>query len=100
MIEGLAAIGGFVVHAITDIVDFDHRVPTVSVTHKNHSNTSLARALGERNINVWSGNNYALELARYLGLDESEGVLRLGLAHYNTSSEVSRVLESLRAVTA
>ena len=100
LIEGLSAIAGFVVHGITDTADFDHRVPTVSVTHENHSNTSLARALGERNINVWSGNNYALELARYLGLDEGEGVLRIGLAHYNTSSEVSRVLESLRAVTA
>ena len=100
LIEGLSAIAGFVVHGITDTADFDHRVPTISVTRKNHSNTSLARALGERSINVWSGHNYALELARHLGLDESEGVLRLGLAHYNTSAEVSRVLESLRAVTA
>lgn len=100
LIEGLSAIPGFEVRGITDIAHFGRRVPTVSVTHKNLSSTSMARALGERQINVWSGHNYALELARHLGLDESDGVLRIGLAHYNTSSEVTRVLTSLLALVA
>jgi selenocysteine lyase/cysteine desulfurase len=48
------------------------------VTHPDFCNSVLARALGEQGINVWSGHNYAYEVARYLGLDESEGVLRIG----------------------
>lgn len=100
LIEGVSGIPGVEIHGITDIAHFDKRVPTVSITHKNHSTASMARALGKRDINVWSGNNYALEVTRQLGLDESEGVLRMGLAHYNTSSEVSKVLETLRSVTA
>lgn len=100
LIEGVSGIPGVEIHGITDIAHFDKRVPTVSITHKNHSTASMARALGKRDINVWSGNNYALEVTRQLGLDENEGVLRTGLAHYNTSSEVSKVLETLREVTA
>lgn len=100
LIEGVSGIPGVEIHGITDIAHFDKRVPTVSITHKNHSTASMARALGKRDINVWSGNNYALEVTRQLGLDENEGVLRMGLAHYNTSSEVSKVLETLRSVTA
>ena len=99
LIEGVSGIPGVEIHGITDIAHFDKRVPTVSITHKNHSTASMARALGGRGINVWSGNNYALEVTRQLGLDENEGVLRMGLAHYNTSSEVSKVLETFRAVT-
>lgn len=100
LIEGVSGIPGVEIHGITDIAHFDKRVPTVSITHKNHSTASMARALGEGGINVWSGNNYALEVTRQLGLDENEGVLRMGLAHYNTSSEVSKVLETFRSVTA
>lgn len=100
LIEGVSGIPGVEIHGITDIAHSDKRVPTVSITHKNHSTASMARALGKRDINVWSGNNYALEVTRQLGLDENEGVLRMGLAHYNTSSEVSKVLETLREVTA
>jgi selenocysteine lyase/cysteine desulfurase len=72
------------------------RVPTVSITHPDFRNSLLARALGYEGINVWSGHNYAYEVARYLGLDESEGVLRIGLAHYNTREEVERIVAALR----
>jgi selenocysteine lyase/cysteine desulfurase len=72
------------------------RVPTVSLTHPQHRSTVLARALANEGINVWSGHNYALETTRQLGLDEREGVLRIGLAHYNTADEVERVLSTLK----
>jgi selenocysteine lyase/cysteine desulfurase len=49
---------------------------------------------------VWSGHNYAYELVRHLGLDERDGVLRIGLAHYNTVGEVDRILGSLNALLA
>ena len=63
---------------------------------RSHRSSSLAQALAAQGINVWSGHNYAYEPAKYLGLDEQEGVLRIGLAHYNTAAEVDRIVHSLQ----
>ena len=41
------------------------------------------------------GNCYAIELTERLGLENKGGVLRLGLAHYNTAEEVERTLRVL-----
>jgi selenocysteine lyase/cysteine desulfurase len=98
LIDGLLQIPGVQVQGITDVRWRDRRVPTVSITHPGHRNAALARALAAQGINVWSGHNYALEVARQLGLDETEGVLRIGLAHYNTVAEVERIVASLRAL--
>jgi len=51
----------------------------------------LARA----GIFVWSGHFYALSLMTRLGLEPSGGLLRVGLAHYNTTDEVDRLLSEL-----
>lgn len=96
LIDELRRIPGVQVHGITQADRFHERVPTVSITHPRHQPSSLARALAAQGINVWSGHNYAYELVRYLGLDEKEGVLRIGLAHYNTAAEVDRIVHSLQ----
>jgi cysteine desulfurase family protein (TIGR01976 family) len=98
LIDELRRIPQLRVHGITNPNRLFERVPTVSVTHTKHRNAMLARALAAQGINVWSGHNYALELARYLGLDEEEGVLRIGLAHYNTAAEVERIITALQAL--
>ena len=38
---------------------------------------------------------YALGLTERLGLEESGGLLRLGMVHYNTSVEIDRLLQAL-----
>jgi selenocysteine lyase/cysteine desulfurase len=98
LIDGLRRIPNLRVHGITNPARLHERVPTVSVTHPGHRNAVLARALAAQGINVWSGHNYAIELARRLGLDENEGVLRIGLAHYNTAAEVERVIGALESL--
>jgi cysteine desulfurase family protein (TIGR01976 family) len=98
LIDELLKIRGLKVHGITDAGRQAERVPTISVTHPRHANTALARALTDQGINVWSGHNYALEVARALQLDEREGVLRIGLAHYNTIAEVERIIHALRTL--
>ena len=92
LIDGLRTIPGLQVHGITNSNRLHERVPTVSFTHSGHACAALARALADQDINVWSGHNYARELVRQLGLDEADGVLRIGLAHYNTEAEVDRVV--------
>jgi cysteine desulfurase family protein (TIGR01976 family) len=96
LIDELRSIPGVQVQGITKADRLHERVPTVSITHPRHRPSSLAQALAAQGINVWSGHNYAYELAKYLGLDEQEGVLRIGLAHYNTAAEVDRIVHSLQ----
>ncbi len=95
LIDGVRAIPGVAVHGITNSNRLHERVPTVSLTHARHKSAALAKGLAERGINVWSGHNYAPEVVRWLGLDETDGVLRIGLAHYNTAAEVDQVLTAL-----
>ena len=93
LIDGLRRIPQLQVQGITNSNRLDERVPTVLVTHPGLPQQHVAgRALGEQGINVRLGDNYALEVVRHLGLDESEGVLRIGLAHYNTAAEVDRIV--------
>ncbi|MDP9110719.1 MAG: cysteine desulfurase-like protein [Candidatus Eremiobacteraeota bacterium] len=97
LIEGLKRFPGVTVHGIVDPARYGSRVPTVSFTHDSKSTDSIARALAAKNIFVWSGNNYALEVVRSLGLDENSGVVRIGLAHYNTAREVQEILKAVEA---
>jgi len=74
------------------------RVPTVSFTHSRVRPAAIAAALGERNIFVWSGHNYALEAARSLHILESGGAVRIGPVHYNSIAEIDRTLGELEAI--
>jgi selenocysteine lyase/cysteine desulfurase len=58
----------------------------------------LATHLGESGIFTWDGNYYAVDLAERLGVQSSGGMLRIGLAHYNTAEEVERLLAELRGL--
>jgi selenocysteine lyase/cysteine desulfurase len=70
------------------------RVPTVSITHSHLKPRQLAEHLDERGIFVWHGNYYALGLTETLGL-EPEGMVRIGLVHYNTPEEIDRLMAAL-----
>lgn len=94
LLGGLRALPGARVLGITDPARFDARVPTVALTLAGHDPHEVAKHLASRAINVWDGDMYAVELMRALGLAD-EGVVRIGLVHYNTAEEVARVLEAL-----
>ncbi len=70
------------------------RVSTFAFNVEGLPAPQVAERLGERNIAVWDGNYYALEVMRRLGL-EPEGAVRAGIVHYNTAQEVDRLLEAL-----
>jgi selenocysteine lyase/cysteine desulfurase len=38
---------------------------------------------------------YALELTERLGLEERGGLLRVGMVHYNTTTEIDRLVAAL-----
>lgn len=97
LIDGIRAIPGTTIHGITNPNRMAERVPTVSVTHDRVPPAMMAERLARAGIWVWSGHNYALEVVRHLGIDEETGVVRIGLAHYNTEEEVERTLTALEA---
>ena len=52
----------------------------------------MAERLGREGIFVWDGNYYALAVTKRLGVEDSGGMVRVGIAHYNTGEEVDRLL--------
>ncbi len=92
---GLEELRKVKVWGISDPARFGERVPTVSITHAVRSPVEVADHLARRGIFAWHGNFYALELTESLEL-EPEGLVRLGILHYNTAGEVDRLLAALR----
>jgi cysteine desulfurase family protein (TIGR01976 family) len=70
------------------------RAPTAFFTVAGLAPRGVAESLAQRGINVWSGNNYALELCRALGLGDA-GAVRAGLVHYNDDTDVDRLLAAV-----
>lgn len=99
LIEGLQSIDGIKIYGVSDLEQMHLRFPTVSITHEKISTTDLAVALGKTGIYVWPGNYYAYEFTSRLGL-EPEGMVRIGLVHYNTSEEVNRFISTLQDIVA
>lgn len=95
LIEGLKTFKGLTIRGITSANAMHRRVPTVSFTMDGHQPQDLAQGFARDNIFVWSGHNYAIEPVSRMGLMENGGVLRVGLAHYNTEEEVDAFLSSL-----
>jgi cysteine desulfurase family protein (TIGR01976 family) len=97
---GLLSIPGLRFFGIRDPRRFEERCSTVSVRLANHTAAEVAKFLGDRGIFTWDGNYYALNLMEHLGMEQTGGLLRIGLVHYNTAAEVGRLLAALRDLTA
>jgi selenocysteine lyase/cysteine desulfurase len=57
----------------------------------------VALRLSEQRIAVWSGTNYAWEIAHWLGLGDA-GAVRAGLVHYNDVTDLDRFLDTLARI--
>jgi len=100
LIDGLNQISGISIFGITNPNRVHQRVPTISIRHDYFKPTDIAKSLSEKGIYIWHGHNYAYEPTRFLNIPEDEGVVRIGLAHYNNEAEVSRVIEAIDAAVA
>ena len=79
---------GVTIYGITDPARFDQRAPTVAFTLDGYTPRQVAERLGRESIFVWDGNYYALAVTERLGVEESGGMVRVGIAHHNTAAEV------------
>ncbi len=72
------------------------RTSTVSLTYEGYTADQVAKYLGSRGLFVWGGHFYAIRLVEKLGLLDRGGLVRVGIAPYNSGTEVERLIEALR----
>ncbi|MEO5760109.1 MAG: cysteine desulfurase-like protein, partial [Mesorhizobium sp.] len=100
LIDGLSDISGLTIRGITDPARVGERVPTVSFTVDGVVPETIVRQMNAENIFLWSGHNYAWEIVHQLGIPPEHGVVRIGIAHYNTAAEIDETLESVHRIIA
>jgi selenocysteine lyase/cysteine desulfurase len=98
LLDELQSVPGLKIYGLTDRPRMDQRVPTFSFTLVGRGPHAVAEALGREGIYTWDGNFYALAVTERLGLEASGGMVRVGLAHYNTRAEIERLGKALRAI--
>jgi cysteine desulfurase family protein (TIGR01976 family) len=89
LLDGLAAMSHVTLYGKAA-----RRAPTAYFNVAGKAPAEVAEELAGRGINVWSGDNYAYELVKTLGLQPG-GAVRAGLVHYNNDSDVERLLSAV-----
>jgi cysteine desulfurase family protein (TIGR01976 family) len=96
LIEGIRDIEGLRIRGITDPARLAERVPTVSFIVEGVRPRSLVELMNAENIYLWAGHNYAWGVVGQLGISPDSGVVRVGIANYNTAQEIDATVESIR----
>jgi len=73
---------------------------TISFRLENIHPLEVAKRLAQQGIFVWAGSFYVVELMRALDLSEKGGMVRIGLAPYNTREEIERTLKAIKEIAA
>ena len=92
LLTGLQSIPGVRVWGPSGL---DGRTPTAAFTIDGVAPGDVSRALAADNIAVWDGHNYAVEVVGQLGLADSGGVVRAGIARYIDGDDVQRLLRTV-----
>jgi cysteine desulfurase family protein (TIGR01976 family) len=71
------------------------RVSTFAIDVDGVGADAVAKRLVTRGLYVWSGHYYAVNVMDRLDVLDTGGLVRIGFVHYNTKTEVDRVLEAL-----
>lgn len=91
--DGLGEIGGVRRYGLPA---HGRRTPTAAFTVAGRTPDEVAAALGREGVFVWNGNFYATTVTEALGVEESGGMLRAGVAPYTTDDDVARLLDGVR----
>tara|TARA_B100002019_G_scaffold253528_1_gene235128 strand:- start:9558 stop:10784 length:1227 start_codon:yes stop_codon:yes gene_type:complete len=83
------------VHGIKNTDDINKRTPTFGLTIKGKTSHQVAEYLAKHGIFAWSGHFYALDVVRSYNL-EKDGLLRIGMLHYNTKREIKELISVLK----
>jgi cysteine desulfurase family protein (TIGR01976 family) len=95
LLDGLLSMPNVRVLGPHDTAD---RAPTLAFLVDGHTPNEVARALAAREIAVWDGNYYAVEVMDSYGLDVEAGAVRAGIAAYTDEADVDRLLDAVDAL--
>ena len=95
LIQGVLKIKGLRFFGIREPQRAGQRVPTIAIRLEGEHPHATAERLGQQGICVWDGNYYAINLTERLGVEDTGGMVRIGLSHYNTHAEIDRLLNVL-----
>ena len=73
--------------------DSQVRVPTISFTVDKMNSASIPPEVDKHNIGIRYGDFHSKRFIKDLGLAENSGVVRVSMAHYNTTEEVDRLID-------
>jgi selenocysteine lyase/cysteine desulfurase len=90
LVDGLAGLPG--VQRIGHPAD---PAPTVWFRVSGRTPDEVAEHCARARVNVWSGHNYAWELAGLLGIRDSGSAVRASISCYTDAGDVDRLLEAL-----
>ncbi|RYG46944.1 aminotransferase class V-fold PLP-dependent enzyme [bacterium] len=91
LVEGLREKGCELIGSHPDA----DKVATVSFLVPGEAPLVTVARLHAAKVAVRNGHMYSLRLVRSLGMEETQGVVRASLVHYNSFEEVERLLEAL-----
>ncbi len=97
LLDYFATVPAFKVIGINNSV-IDQRVATISLVHQSMNSNVIVEQVDPHNIGIRFGDFYAVELINHLGLREKQGVVRISLAHYNTTDEVQRLIAAFNTI--
>lgn len=98
--EGLFKILEDEIKTLPGVITYGHalkRTPTIYFNIKGIDGLKIYEHLSKLKVNAPSGNFYALEVSRALGLGDG-GAVRAGLAPYSTLDDINRLVSGLREV--
>jgi len=98
LLATLDSVPGLVLYGPSDPDKANERVATFSFRLGDLHPRKVAELLGERDIYVWDGHYYAINVTERLGLEESGGMVRVGATHYNTIEEIRKLGEALKEI--
>ena len=90
-------------HENIQIIGLNHsetnqRVATLSFVHDKTDSKTIVEQVDPHNIGIRFGDFYAVELINNLALRNQNGVVRISLAHYNTSDEIKMLINALNKI--
>ena len=94
--EGLSGLTGVVLYG--RVPGTGPRTPTVGFSVEGIHADDVAAGLARRGIFAWSGDFYAVTVVDRLDLRRQGGLVRLGLAPYNTEDEMDRTVAAVREI--
>lgn len=100
-LAGAEGIPGLCVYGVDSVDRVAERTSTFAVGYRDgrDPDTLTQQLTKEDGIYCTSGNHYCTfwdrDFGRHYGLDDVNGATRIGFLHYNSLSEVDRVLEAL-----